>query len=143
MISAAPPVELEYTSISAILFLADEDQPRIITLKCRPPHHPTRNLRPIPLLRPYFDAPPDSIVLTQGPSGELLCSPLHVFYSPTALTKGTPISRCIHHITSGAATKPWYGNVVAFKFNGPRRQGHTEAGSNDLPALAAYFLSYQ
>ncbi|KAJ7930649.1 hypothetical protein B0H13DRAFT_1960683 [Mycena leptocephala] len=91
MIAAAPPVELEYISVSAILFLADEDQPRIITVKCRPPCHPTRNRCPIP---------------------------------------------------SGAAAKPWYGNVVVFKFNGPRRQGYTEAGSSDLPALSAYFLSH-
>ncbi|KAJ7838252.1 hypothetical protein B0H13DRAFT_2419851 [Mycena leptocephala] len=142
-LTAPPPVELEYTSISAILFLADEDQPRIITVKCRPPQYPTRNLCPIPVLQPYFDAPSDNIVLTQGPSGELLHSPLHVFYSPTALAKGSPINRSIHRITSGAAAKPWYGNVVAFKFSGPRRQGYTEAGSSDLPALSAYFLSYQ
>ncbi|KAJ7881878.1 hypothetical protein B0H13DRAFT_2048689, partial [Mycena leptocephala] len=130
MIAAPPLVELEYIAVSAILFLADEDQPRIITVKCRPPHHPARNLCPIPQLQPYFDASPDSIVLTQGPSGELLRSPLHVFYSPTALTKGAPINRCIHNITSGAAAKPWYGNVVAFKFSGPRCQGYTEAGSS-------------
>ncbi|KAJ7881897.1 hypothetical protein B0H13DRAFT_2048759, partial [Mycena leptocephala] len=143
MIAAPPPVELEYISVSAILFLVAEDQPRIITVKCRPPHHPTRNLCPIPQLQPYFEAAPDSIVLAQGPSGELLRSPLHVFYSATALTKGAPINRCVHRITSGAATNPWYGNVVAFKFNGSRRQGYIEAGSNDLPTLSAYFLSYQ
>jgi hypothetical protein len=32
---------------------------------------------------------------------------------------------------------------VALKFSGSRRQGYTEAGSNDLPALSAYFLSCQ
>ncbi|KAJ7906998.1 hypothetical protein B0H13DRAFT_2504091 [Mycena leptocephala] len=143
MVAAPPPAELEYISVSAILFLADEDQPRIITVKCRPPHYPARNLCPIPQLQPYFDTPPDSIVLTQGPSGELLRSPLHVFYSPAALTKGAPISRSIHHLTSGGAAKPWYGNIVAFKLSGPRRQGYIEAGSSDLPALSAYFLSYQ
>ncbi|KAJ7899702.1 hypothetical protein B0H13DRAFT_2029676 [Mycena leptocephala] len=143
MIATPRPAELEYISVSAILFLADEDQPRIITVKCRPPHYPTRNLCPIPQLQPYFDAPPDSIVLTQGPSGELLRSPLHVFYSSTALTKGAPINHSIHRITSGAAAKPWYGNVVAFKFNGSRCQRYTDAGSSDLPALSAYFLSHQ
>ncbi|KAJ7913381.1 hypothetical protein B0H13DRAFT_2232338 [Mycena leptocephala] len=109
-----------------ILFLANE---------VPPPTPPSDGLCPIPLLQPYFDAPPDSIVL--------LRFPLHVFYSPTALTQGTPMSRSIHHITSGAAAKPWCGNVVAFKFSGSRRQGYTEAGSNDLPALSAYFLSYR
>ncbi|KAJ7846512.1 hypothetical protein B0H13DRAFT_2093023, partial [Mycena leptocephala] len=142
MIAAPPPAELEYISVSAILFLADEDQPRIITVKCHPPRHQTRNLCPIPLLQPYFDEPPGSIVLTQSPSGELLRSPLHVFYSPTALTKGAPINHCIHNITSGAAAKPWYGNVVVLKFS-RRCQGYTEAGSSDLPALSAYFLSHQ
>ncbi|KAJ7927237.1 hypothetical protein B0H13DRAFT_2229304 [Mycena leptocephala] len=143
MIATPPPAELEYISISAILFLADEERPRIITVKCRPPHRPSQSLCPVPLLQPYFDAPPESVVLTQGLGGELLRFPLHVFYSPTALTKGGPINRSIHHITSGAAAKPWSGNVVAFKFSGSRRQGYTEAGSNDLPALSAYFLSYQ
>ncbi|KAJ7852004.1 hypothetical protein B0H13DRAFT_2398953 [Mycena leptocephala] len=143
MIAMPPPAELEYISISAILFLANEDRPRIVTVKCRPPLHPSDDLCPVPLLQPYFDSPPDSIVLTQGLSGELLRFPLHVFYSPTALTQGTPVSRSIHHITSGAAAKAWCGNVVAFKFNGSRRQGYTEVGSNDLPALSAYFLSYQ
>ncbi|KAJ7849911.1 hypothetical protein B0H13DRAFT_2401965 [Mycena leptocephala] len=142
-IATPAPAELEYISVSAILFLVNEDQPRIITVKCRPPHRPSQSLCPIPHLQPYFDAQPDSIVLTQGPNGELLPSPLHVFYSPITLKKGSPINHSIYRIMSGAAAKPWYGNVVAFKFNGPRREGYTEAGSNDLPALSAYFLSYQ
>ena len=161
MIATPPPAEPEYISISGILFVADEgaltgsptphdalniivsDRPRIITVKCRPPHRPSHGLCPVPLLQPYFDSPPESVVLTQGLNGELLRFPLHVFYSPIALTKASPINRAIYHITSGAAPKPWYGNVVALKFNGSRRQGYSEAGSNDLPALSAYFLSYQ
>ncbi|KAJ7891030.1 hypothetical protein B0H13DRAFT_2234852 [Mycena leptocephala] len=134
MIAMPPTAELEYISVSAILFLADEERPRMVTVKCRPPHRPS-DVCPVPLLQPYFDAPADSIILTQGLSGELLRFPLHVFYSPTALAKGTPMSRSIHHITSGAAAKPWCGEVVALKY--------TEASSNDLPALSAYFLSYQ
>ncbi|KAJ7797182.1 hypothetical protein B0H14DRAFT_3548690 [Mycena olivaceomarginata] len=143
MIATPPPAEPEYISVSAILFLADEDRPRIITVKCCPPHRPSYGLCPVPLLQPYFDASPESIALTQGLNGEPLRFPLHVFYSPIALTKGSPINRSIYHITSGAASKPWYGNVVAFKFSGSRCQGYTEVGSNDLPALSAYFLSYQ
>ncbi|KAJ6458104.1 hypothetical protein C8R47DRAFT_1163497 [Mycena vitilis] len=143
MIATPPPAEPEYISVHAVLFLSDEDRPRIITVKCRPPHRPSHGLCPVPHLQPYFDAPPESVVLTQGLNGELLRFPLHVFYSPLALAQGSPINRAIYHITSGAASKPWYGNVVAFKFSGSRRQGYTEAGSNDLPALSAYFLSYQ
>lgn len=160
MIATPPPAEPEYISVSAILFLADEgtsiilhmarpltrslpDRPRIITVKCCPPHRPSYGLCPVPLLQPYFDASPESIALTQGLNGEPLRFPLHVFYSPIALTQGSPINRSIYHITSGAASKPWYGNVVAFKFSGSRCQGYTEVGSNDLPALSAYFLSYQ
>ncbi|KAJ7873960.1 hypothetical protein B0H13DRAFT_2236194 [Mycena leptocephala] len=121
MIVTLPSVELDYVSVSAIFFLTDEDRPKMITLRCRSPHRPRT---------PYFDAPPDSIVLTQNLSGELLRFPLHVFYSPTALTKGPQ-------------SAPWCGNVVALKFSGSRRQGYTEASSNDLPALSAYFLSYK
>ncbi|KAF7333135.1 Hif prolyl hydroxylase [Mycena venus] len=133
MIAMPPPAEPEYISVHAILFLADEDRPRIITVKCRPLQHPSHGLCPVPLLQPYFDASMASP----------LRFPLHIFYSSTALNKASPINRSIYHITSGAASKPWYGNVVALKFNGARRQGYTDAGSNDLPALSAYFLSYQ
>ncbi|KAJ7089884.1 hypothetical protein B0H15DRAFT_276523 [Mycena belliarum] len=143
MIATPPPAEPEYISVSGILFVADEDRPRIISVKCHPPQRPSHGLCPIPLLQPYFDAPPENAVLTQGLNGEQLRFPLHVFYSPMALTNASPINRAIYHITSGAAPKPWCGNVVALKFNGSRRQGYTEAGSNDLPALSAYFLSYQ
>ncbi|KAJ6560022.1 hypothetical protein B0H19DRAFT_992965 [Mycena capillaripes] len=143
MIASPPPAETEPISVSAILFPTDRDCPRIITVQCRPPHHPSHDLCPVPLLQPYFDAHPESVILTRGPNGEPLPSPLHIFYSSIALTMGWPINRSIYHITGGAASKPWYGNVVALKFSGSRRQGYTEAGSSDLPALSAYFRSYQ
>ncbi|KAJ6560017.1 hypothetical protein B0H19DRAFT_945385 [Mycena capillaripes] len=141
MIPTPLPAEPECISVSAILFPTD-DRPRIITVKCRPPHHSSHDLCSVPHLQPYFDARPESVILTRGPNGELLPSPLHIFYSPTALTKGWLINHSIYHLTSGAS-KPWYGNVVALKFSGSRRQGYTEAGSSDLPALSAYFRSYQ
>ncbi|KAJ6560066.1 hypothetical protein B0H19DRAFT_1069767 [Mycena capillaripes] len=140
IVATPPPTELEYILVSAILFRADEDRPEFIIVKCRLPHHPSHGLCPVPLLQSYFDAPPESVILTQGMNGELLPSPLHVFYSPIALTNGWSINRSIYHLTSGAF-KPWYGNVVALKFSGRLRQGYTEAGSSDLPALSAYFRS--
>ncbi|KAJ6560046.1 hypothetical protein B0H19DRAFT_1289713 [Mycena capillaripes] len=140
-VAMLPPAESENISVSAIVFPADADRPRIITVKCRLPHHPSHGLCPVPLLQAYFDAPPESVILTQGLNGELLPSPLHIFYSPTALTKGWPINRSIYHLSSGAS-KPWHGNVVALKFSGRLRQGYSEAGSSDLPALSAYFRSY-
>lgn len=158
MIATPPPAEPQYISVEAILFLADEgtsrrstlhsrlprpDRPRIVTVRCRPPQRPSHGVCPLPLLQPYFDAPPENVVLPQGLNGEPLRFPLHIFYSATALNRGSPINRSIYHITSGAAAKPWYGNVIALKFNGARRQGYTDAGSNDLPALSAYFLSNQ
>ncbi|KAJ7279611.1 hypothetical protein C8J57DRAFT_1570516, partial [Mycena rebaudengoi] len=139
MITTPPPADI---SVSAIIFLADEERPRIINISCRLPQRRSKGLCPLPMLQPYFDAQPESVVLTQGLNGELLRFPLHVFYSPTALARCSPINRSIYYITSGAASKPC-GNVVALKFNGSRRQGYTDAGSNDLPALSAYFLTYQ
>ncbi|KAK6996346.1 Hif prolyl hydroxylase [Favolaschia claudopus] len=140
MIATPPPAEPEYISVSAILFLAEEDRPEIITVRCRPPQH---GVCPIPMLQTYFDSPPDNVVITQGLNSEPLRFPLHAFYSPTALSKASPISRSIYHITSGAASKPFFGNVVALKYKGARRQRYTDASFNDLPALSAYFLSCQ
>jgi hypothetical protein len=100
---------------------------------------------PTPLLTQYFTdtAHPDSIVLTAGLNDEPLRFPLHLWYSPLALNKAVPVNRAIHHITSGAAARAWCGTVVVLKFNGSRRQGYSDAGSNDLPALSAYFLAYK
>lgn len=99
---------------------------------------------PIPLVQSHFpDGQAEGIVLTQGLNGEPLRFPLHLWYSPTALQKSSPVNRAIYHITSGAAPKPWCGTVIVLKFNGSRRQGYSDAGSNDLPALSAYFLAYK
>jgi hypothetical protein len=159
MIATRPAAEPEYISVNAILFLADEgaclagpklphvysvpERPRVISVRCRPPQRPSHGRCPVPALQPYFDAPPDNVVLTQGLNGEPLRFPLHIFYSSSALNRSSPVNRPIYHITSGAAPKAWCGNVVAFKFNDTLRKGYMNAGSNDLPALSAYFLSYQ
>ncbi|KAJ6485663.1 hypothetical protein C8R45DRAFT_997377 [Mycena sanguinolenta] len=145
MIATPPPAEPEYTSVEAILFSANEGACAWIAKRAHADVSQTgsTSVCPLPSLQPYIDAPPEGIVLTHGLNGEPLRFPLHIFYSRSALTRASPINRSIYHITSGAASKPWYGNVIALKFNGARRQGYTDAGNNDLPALSAYFLSYQ
>ncbi|KAH0582543.1 hypothetical protein J132_05494 [Termitomyces sp. J132] len=143
MIATPPPAEPQFIEVSAILFAPEEERPRIITVRCRPSHKPSQGMCPTPLVQPYFpDNQTEGIVLTQGLNGEPLRFPLHLWYSPSALQKGAPVNRAIFHITSGAATKKWCGTVVVLKFNGSRRQGYSDAGSNDLPALSAYFLAY-
>jgi len=144
MIATPPPAEPQYISVSAILFSPEEERPRIITVSCRPSHRPSHGMCPVPLVQTHFmDGQAEGIVLTQGLNGEPLRFPLHLFYSPTSLQKSSPVNRAIYHITSGAAPKPWCGTVIVLKFNGSRRQGYSDAGSNDLPALSAYFLAYK
>lgn len=99
---------------------------------------------PTPSVQEYFlESQPQSIVLTQGLNGEPLRFPLHVFYCSVALQRGSPVNRGIQRITSSAAAKPWAGPVVVLKFNGSRRQNYTDATTNDLPALSAYFLTFK
>ncbi|KAJ7877716.1 hypothetical protein B0H14DRAFT_3083067 [Mycena olivaceomarginata] len=136
MIAMPLPAEPSIFPWRPFVFLADEERPKICT-----PERPSHALCPLPLLQRYFEAQPYNIVLPLGLNGEPLHFPLHIFYSATAFARGSPINRSIYHITSGAAPKPWYGNTIVLKFNGARRQGYTDAGSNDLPALSAYFLS--
>ncbi|KAF5383814.1 hypothetical protein D9615_003730 [Tricholomella constricta] len=144
MIATPPPAEPQYITVSAILFAPEEERPRIITVSCRPSHKPSQGMCPIPLVQSHFpDGQAEGIVLTQGLNGEPLRFPLHLWYSPSALQKGNPLNRAIYHITSGAAPKAWCGTVIVLKFNGSRRQGYSDAGSNDLPALSAYFLAYK
>ena len=120
------------------------ERPRIITISCRPSHKPSQGMCPTPLVQTFFtEGQPENIILTQGLNNEPLRFPLHLWFSPPALEKGTQVNRSIYHITSGAAEKPWCGTVIVLKYNGSRRKGYTDAGSNDLPALSAYFLAYK
>lgn len=157
-----PPVEQQLMMVSAILFAPEDgpflisvhgfgdlidlftERPRVVTVNCKPASKTSHGMCPIPILPPHFnDEPTQSIVLTQGLNGEPLRFPLQLWYAPNLLNKGSPVNRAIFHITSGAAEKPWSGPVVVLKYNGSRRQGYSDAGSNDLPALSAYFLSYK
>lgn len=99
---------------------------------------------PIPILDEFFEGEgQESIVLTQGLNGDPLRFPLQLWYSPTLLSRPGLPNRAIFHITSGAAEKHWTGPVVVLKYTGSRRQGYSDASSNDLPALSAYFLAYK
>ncbi|KAI9569505.1 hypothetical protein HD554DRAFT_2020459 [Boletus coccyginus] len=143
--------EQQLIMVFAILFSPEEDQspfltqrPRIISIKCRPSQIPSQGICPQPLVASHFtDGPAQSIVLTRGLNAEPLRFPLHLWYSPTALSHSAPVNRAIYCITSSATTKAWSGTVVVLKFNGSRRQGYSNAGSNNLPALFAYFLAHK
>ena len=144
-LTATPsPVEDQFVDVSAIMFAPEEEKPRIIQVTCRPTTKYSQSMCPLPMVEPYFpDGQMEGIVLTQGLNGENLRFPLHLFYSPTAFCLNAPVNRAVGHITSSAAPKPWCGPVVVLKYNGSRRQGYTHAGTNDLPALSAYFLNYK
>ncbi|KZV69298.1 hypothetical protein PENSPDRAFT_581180 [Peniophora sp. CONT] len=144
VIPTPPLAQPQVTTVSAIYFHPDEDRPRIIPLRCQPPATPTQGSCPTPLVAEYFPGNHvQNVVLTQGLNGEPLRFPLHLWYSPGALQAGVAINRAIYRITSGAAARPWCGPVIVLKYNGSRRQGYADAGSNDLPALSAYFLAYK
>ncbi|KAI0630590.1 hypothetical protein C8Q77DRAFT_1160150 [Trametes polyzona] len=144
MIATPPPAQAELISVSALLFMPHEERSRIITVQCRPHGTVSQGLCPTPLIQEYFpESVPHTIILTQGLNGEPLRFPLHIWYCPTSLQRGSPMNRAIFRITNGHASKSWCGPVVVLKFNGSRRQGYSDAGSNDLPALSAYFLAYK
>ena len=115
----------------------------MINVQCRVQGTASQGICPTPILQEYFpESIPSNIILTQGLNGEALRFPLHIWYCPVSLQRGSPVNRGISRITSNAAAKPWCGPVLVLKFNGSRRQSYTDAGSNDLPALSAYFLAY-
>ncbi|KAH9074875.1 hypothetical protein EDB83DRAFT_2353955 [Lactarius deliciosus] len=137
MIATPSPIQPQLITVSAILFSPQE-------VNCEPPRTPAQGTCPTPLVHGHFPGgQTGSVVLTQGLNGEPLRFPLHLWYSPGALAVNAPINQAIFRITSGAAAKPWCGPVIVLKYNGSRRQGYSDAGSNDLPALSAYFLAYK
>ena len=164
MIATPAPAQPELITVSAILFTPEEgersallvtsllltlsqiilERSKVISIQCRPQGHMAQGICPSPLVQQYFsESMPNTIILTQGLNGEALRFPLHIWYCPVALQRGSPVNRAIYRITSGAAEKAWCGPVVVLKFNGSRRQGYADAGPNDLPALSAYFLAYK
>ncbi|KAL5492492.1 hypothetical protein ACEPAI_3939 [Sanghuangporus weigelae] len=144
LVIQTPPAAPEVMTVSAILFVPNQERPQIINVNCQLTRKPHSNSCPTPLVNDYFqEAQPQSLVLTQGLNGEPLRFPLHIFYCPIALQRGTPVNRAIYRITSGAAARQWPGPVVVLKFNGSRRQSYSDASTNDLPALSAYFLAFK
>ncbi|KAI0825777.1 hypothetical protein BC629DRAFT_1276764 [Irpex lacteus] len=143
-IIASPPTQQSAVTVSALFFHPEEERSRVISVQCRPQGTVSQGICPMPMVQEYFpESNPHTIILTQGLNGEALRFPLHIWYCPVALQRRGPINRAVQRITSGAAAKPWCGPVVVLKFNGSRRQGYSDAGNNDLPALSAYFLAYK
>jgi len=143
--SAPPPLEQRSADVSAVLFLPDEERARIVPVGCQGGSPATADgVCPAPLIEPFFTAgEPKSVILTQGLNNEALRFPLQLWYCPTSLQNRTPVNRAIERVCSGQAPRTWCGPVVVMKYNGSRRQGYTDAGPNDLPALSAYFLAYK
>ena len=100
---------------------------------------------PAPIVQSYFtENQPYAVILTQGLNGEALRYPLHIFYCPLSLSRGSPVNSAIKRITGGGqAKKPWCGPVLVMRFNGSRRQGYSDASSSDFTALSTYFLAYK
>ena len=124
----SPSVPASSAQFSALLFPADEDRPRIVRVSCFAAPRPTKETpitaqnRPsqwAPDVKPWLlDGNASSVVLTQGLNGEPLRFPLHLFYIPDALAKGTPINRSIFKLTNGLAPRKWSGTVrVSFNFH--------------------------
>ncbi|KAJ3506910.1 hypothetical protein NMY22_g17097 [Coprinellus aureogranulatus] len=142
MIATPPPAEPELITVNALYFNPAEERSEVVTVECMPSQK--YGTCPIPLLKGYFPAgPPKSHVLKEGLNGESLRFPLHLWYCPDSLQKGAPVNRSIHRITSNFARKQWCGPAIVLKFSGSRRQGYMDAGSNDLPALSAFFINYE
>lgn len=65
--------------------------------------------------KPWLGSQPTgSVVLTHGLNGEPLRFPLHLFYVPDSLAKGTPVNRSIYKLTNGLAPRKWSGNVSLY-----------------------------
>lgn len=120
------------------------ERPQVVTVHCQPAQTPQQGVCPTPLVQDFFmESQPQAVVLTQGLNGDSLRFPLHLFYCPVSLARGSPVNRSVSRITSNAAPKHWSGPVLVLKFNGSRKQGYADASTNDLPALSAYFLNFK
>jgi hypothetical protein len=128
----SPPQPASSATFSALYFPADEDRPKVVRVNCTPASPPVHNnhraqspqhamaiaataARPCQWeadTKPWLGSQPTgSVVLTHGLNGEPLRFPLHLFYVPDSLAKGTPVNRSIYKLTNGLAPRKWSGNV--------------------------------
>jgi hypothetical protein len=126
----SPPQPASSAIFSALYFPADEDRPKVVRVNCTPasPAHSQRPQSPQHAMaiaataarpcqwdadtKPWLGSQPTgSVVLTHGLNGEPLRFPLHLFYVPDSLAKGTPVNRSIYKLTNGLAPRKWSGNV--------------------------------
>jgi hypothetical protein len=74
---------------------------------------------PTPLISSYFPAgKADPVVVTQGLNGETLRYPLQLWLCPTSMAHRKKENLAIQRLTSGKASRPWYGPVVVLKHSG-------------------------
>ncbi|KIM56013.1 hypothetical protein SCLCIDRAFT_133479 [Scleroderma citrinum Foug A] len=76
-----------------------------------------------------------------GLNGKRLHYLLQLWYSPTALLLDAPIDLLIYHMIVGLEAKQRHRIALVLKFSAPRGCGYLFASLNDLPDLAAYFLT--
>ncbi|KAL4066007.1 hypothetical protein V8B97DRAFT_1071927 [Scleroderma yunnanense] len=138
---AAPNVTVlpatHWINLCAILYAPEEEWPRIITVQCRQ-QVPSDDSFP-QLLMNFPDGQPASVILMQGLDGRQLHCPLHLWYSPTALSRHAPLNRPIG-CTVGST---YYGMVVVLKFSGPQMQDYFHATLDDVLDISAYFSAYK
>ncbi|KAG9008376.1 hypothetical protein FRB90_008933 [Tulasnella sp. 427] len=111
--------------VDAILFPADEDLPRIISIQVRGALGGVRLV--------------SSMIMTTA-ADKRLRYPLQLFYGKESFSDDSPVNRSISKITSGKSFYKWAGNVLVLKFTGVRRHGYIAPSPEDIETVASLLL---
>lgn len=97
-----------------------------------------------PDLRPFFpnDIPEDLVLTKSIGSNKNVRFPLHLWFSPRALSAHTPTNRAIAALTQGYEQRRWCGPVLVFKFAGPRTREFRDVSDVDFVTLTQYFIDF-
>ncbi|KAJ6622892.1 hypothetical protein B0H10DRAFT_1787284 [Mycena sp. CBHHK59/15] len=141
--------------IDAILLPFDSDTPRLVKLVCEMYTDSDDDVLGVgfmqhrvdldPYLGPHSNTFYKSIdISTFGYTGPPLRYTLSLRWRDTFLVDGSKLNRSIVKLTNGKAHHPWGGNLIAYRVEEPTSMVARckDAKSEDLAALAAYFVDY-
>ena len=142
----------EIPTLDAILFAANETEPRMVKIPFKletipplydgdPPEQFQRLIhRPWPRsTKPFYMNtmhPPDGTPL---PDGRYLLA----YINDNFCNDGSPENRCIRNVTNGQSAHPWADHVFVVRAQGlPDETKHSAVMEEDLPVLVSYWREY-
>ncbi|TFK46351.1 hypothetical protein OE88DRAFT_1667668 [Heliocybe sulcata] len=132
--------------VTGILFPANEDAPRLVTVQCTVEHqNEVSDDDGAQVYRPGLQSflgngsYDGRLIDTFGMSGETIQKPLRLF---TQVNDDLPLNQCVQKLMEGQAAHDWRGNLLVMKAPDINSAKYVDTSMDDLPCIKAFFEWY-